>query len=332
MKKSNEFINESVFKVNLKYTRLQNETKELFFRCLDEGRSETYFNKRLNEIWGNIDHSFMDDELEEYKAIIHDNNMQLMTIAEPKTEEQAKKEDTIFDIISAVVIAGYELKLKRQKEKEYRSSLKSPAYQNDKDRYLSMKVEQYNSSIVPYYVKRTGEVREVPLNVYASMIHNTNLTRSAWNQTLNDGNELFYIPFHSFSCPHCLQYQNHVYTREEVENVLLTKAMEQEGDLLHPNCKCVLVPYIPGLSTMNKPNYDEGALEEQYKIRQKMNSLTLEKERLKTDINIQKRFSQEEVDELNKQRNKINRKIRELKQELPTEELQKQVVAINRNY
>ena len=106
----------------------------------------------------------------------------------------------------------------------------------------------------------------------------------------------------------------------------------ESGDLLHPNCKCVLVPYIPGLSTMNKPNYDEGALEEQYKIRQKMNSLTLEKERLKTDINIQKRFSQEEVDELNKQRNKINRKIRELKQELPTEELQKQVVAINRNY
>lgn len=333
MKKSDEFINNRVFKTNLKYTRLQNETKELFFRCLDEGRSEKYFFKELNKIWDNVDHSFMDKDIEEYKRIIHDNNMQIMELAMPKSEQQVKKEGSFLDIISAIVIIGYEKKLVKQKEKEYMRSLKSPTYQNDKKEYLKLKVQRYTDGIVPYYEKKTGKVREVPLNTYASMIHNTNLTRSAWNQTLNDGNDKFYIPFHNFSCPHCLQYQGQVFDRNYVEDILLIKAEEQEGNLLHPNCKCVLIPYYAGLTNIKRPMYPYAELEEQYNIRQKMNTLTLKKERLKTDINIQKRLgNQEEVDKLNQKRNKINKDIRELKNELPTEELQKQVVAINRNY
>ena len=47
MKNSNEFINSSVFKVNKKYTEMQNKTKELFFKCLDEGRSLSYFETKL---------------------------------------------------------------------------------------------------------------------------------------------------------------------------------------------------------------------------------------------------------------------------------------------
>ena len=71
--------------------------------------------------------------------------------------------------------------------------------------------------------------------------------------------------------------------------------------------------------------------EEEYEIRQKVNGLTLEKERLLTDIKIQKSLGNyDEVDKLNSQRNKINSSIRELKEQLPTEELRKQVVAINR--
>ena len=40
--------------------------------------------------------------------------------------------------------------------------------------------------------------------------------------------------------------------------------------------------------------------------------------------------NQDEVDNLNSTRNRINKEIRELKEALPTAELQKQVVAINR--
>ena len=40
--------------------------------------------------------------------------------------------------------------------------------------------------------------------------------------------------------------------------------------------------------------------------------------------------NQDEVDKLNQTRNRINKEIRELKEQLPTAELKKQVVAINR--
>ena len=50
MKNSNDFINTKVFKANQKYAKLQNKTEELFFQCLDEGRSLEYFYKKLDEI------------------------------------------------------------------------------------------------------------------------------------------------------------------------------------------------------------------------------------------------------------------------------------------
>lgn len=394
MKKSEKFINDRVFKTNLKYTRLQNETKELFFRCLDEGRSEKYFEKQLNKIWDNVDHSFMDKDIEEYKQIIHDNNLQLFELAIPKTEKEVKKENSFFDIISAVVIIGYEKKYVRQQEKEYRRVLKSPLYMTQKDYYLPMlamkKDIDINRGIVPYYVKKTGKIREVQLSTYASMIHNTNLTRAAWNQTLNDADEFkidkFYIPFHNFSCPDCVEHQNKVMTREEVESLIDDVSNGKIGNVLHPNCKCVLVPYYPGLTNMSgmplKRNEETGKYEtnyaklhEQYDIRQKVNTLTLEKERLLTDKRIlenmgsgakrkeyqktQRELRQQgykatdssrlaevnkalrelksdssiaRIDEINQRIRNINSQINGLKQELPTEELQKQVVAINRNY
>ena len=336
MRKSDDYIKQSVFNVNLKYTRLQNETKELFFKCLDEGRSVEYFSKQLDKIWGNLDHSFMTDEIDEYKQIIHDNNMRLFELAMPKTEYETKKEDSFFDIISAIVVIGYEKKYVRQQEKEYERSLKSPLYKENKKEYLSMLVEKKdNNGIVPYYVKKTGKIREVPLNVYASMIHNTNLTRAGWNQSLNDGNSIginqYYIPFHNFSCPHCLAHQNKIMSTDDVIDLIGAIVEEQEGNILHPNCKCVLTHYYPGLTKTNEPPYTDKELEKQYNIRQKMNSLTLKKENILTDIKIQKELgSQEQYDKLNQKRNKINSQIRELKNELPTEELQKQVVAINR--
>ena len=104
------------------------------------------------------------------------------------------------------------------------------------------------------------------------------------------------------------------------------------GDILHPNCKCTLQIYTR-YTDIKKVDYTHAEQEEQYHIRQKVNSLTLQKERIKTDMKIQAQLGNiDEVDKLNQKRNKINAKIRDYKQELPTEELQKQVVAINRNY
>lgn len=330
MKNSSQFINESVFRVNLKYARLQNETKELFFKCLNEGRDFDYFKGKLERLWGNIDRKYYQDELDEYAEIIHEIN------TKGKTIEVVPQNDgsLIFALVPIAIALKQENRFVDIKEKEYIKSLNSKAYEINKQEYLKLKVQKYTNQIVPYYSHETNKlVRYVQLSTYESMIHNTNLTRTGWNTTLNDADMLgvrrFYIPYHSFSCPECIAHQNRVMTKEEVVR-LVGFAEEIEGDILHPNCKCMLTFY-EDYSQFNKPTYDDDELQEQYEIRQKVNSLTLKKEEIRTDMRIQEMLgNQDEVDKLNQQRNKINSQIRELREALPTAELQKQVVAINR--
>ena len=329
MKNSN-FIADSVFNVNLHYVRLQNKTKELFFKCLDEERDIDYFKAELEKIWGKADYSYINDKIAEYEAIIHERNIEGKTIIKdiPKGEE-----GSLFSLVPAGVVLGVISKFMRIKEKEYKNSTNSYAYKQDKQEYLKLKVNKYNNQVVPYYSKDGKIIRYVQPSTYNSMIHNTNLTRAGWNTTLNDadmvGVSRFWIPYHSFSCPHCMEHQNRLLTKEEVID-LVGFADEAEGDILHPNCKCELVFYDSS-TVFNRPSYSDYELEEQYEIRQKTNSLTLKKEEILTDIKIQKRLGNEdEVDKLNQKRNKINKSIRELKEALPTDELKKQVVAINR--
>ena len=323
----NSSIADKVFAVNLNYVKLQNKTKELFFRCLDENRDFEYFKAELEKIWGNVDYSYLEEQIAEYQAEIHKKNTQ---------QEKAEKGITkgLFALVPLLVIMNTDKKFQNVKLREYTNSLKSYAYKSDKQEYLKLKVKKYNNQIVPYYSQTTGElVRYVQPSTYDAMIQNTNLTRSGWNQTLSDGDEMeqtmFYIPGHSFSCPHCLEHQNKPMTKREVENYI-GRADETSGDILHPNCKCELVFYNKG-TKIKKYKYSDGELEEQYQIRQKANTLTLRKEEILSDMKIQKSLgNQDEVDKLNQTRNRINKEIRELKEQLPTAELKKQVVAINR--
>ena len=344
MKNTN--IAESVYKVNLEYVRLQNKTKELFFQCLDEERDTEYFNYRLRELWGDVDHSFMNDEIEEYELIIHQRDLELSGLREQDLEESKKKE--ILELVPMSVVLGVESKFIKQKQKEYKSSLKTIrkiesratdelteyTSQLAKEEYLKQKVQRYTNQIVPYFSKTTGKkIRDVELSTYESMIHNTNMTRTAWNTTLNDATIMdqskFIIPYHSFSCPYCVAHQNKVLDSKQVMK-LIGHIEEQEGDILHPNCKCILTFYDKGIP-YRKPNYSKGELEEQYQIRQKVNSLTLDQEKIRTDMTIQSRLgNQEEYDKLRNQLRKVNQEIGELTQALPTTELRKQVVAINR--
>lgn len=327
MKNTN--IADSVFLVNLNYVRLQNKTKELFFKCLDERKTLDYFKKEVLKIWGNVDHSYMWEELEKYEELIHTQNIHDQEVL------RIKQEGDIFELVPESVINGVEDKFARQKIKEYARATKSYAYEVDKDNYLKRKVESYTNQIVPYFSVKTNEkVRDVELSTYASMVHNTNLTRAGWNQTWKDAisinQELFFIPYHPFSCPHCIEFQNRVLTKKEVLSIS-RHAEETSGDLLHPNCKCVLTFYIPGVTKFNYTRYNESELQEQYDIRQKVNSLTLKKEKIKGDMKIQGSLgNQDAVDKLNQQRNQINKEIRTLKEALPTRELKIMVDEINR--
>lgn len=344
MKNTNEFINESVFRVNLKYAQMQNKTKELFFKCLNENKDLDDFKKGLEKIWGNLDHTFLQDELLEYEEIIHEQNLK------GKTKKEIEESFVpVASLISLGIILNVEEKFKKIKEREYKNSTKSYAYQRNKEEYLKMKVKRYNNQIVPYEVheyvngKKTNKVigyRYVQMSTYNAMIHNTNLTRAGWDTTLNDadylGYKYFYIPYHPFSCQHCIDHQNKLYTRDDVLIMVGYLAEEIEGDILHPNCKCKLVAIKDEkeFDNIESPFNYQFTREEKInisKIRQKVNGLTLKKEELLTDIRIQKSLGNyDQVDTLNQQRNKINASIRELKEALPTAELQRQVVAINR--
>lgn len=332
--KNSSIIADSVFKVNLKYVRLQNKTKELFFQCLDEGRDLEYFKAKLEELWEGVDYSYIQDDLVEYETYLHEYNLKGKEVITPPTQD-----GSLFALVPASVILGVNDKFQRIKKREYKNSLNSYAYKNDKQEYLKLKVEKYTNQIVPYYSK-TGEIiRYVQPSTYNSMIHNTNLTRAGWNTTLNDANrvgvEYFVIKYHPFSCPHCVAHQNKIMSKEEVIE-LAGVADETERDILHPNCKCELrmIDSSFDLDEIESPfryDFTNEEKEDIYNIRQKTNTLTLRKEELLADIKIQKSLgNQDEVDKLNQKRNRINKEIRKLKEALPTEELRKQVVAINR--
>lgn len=336
MKNSSDYVSEKVFNLNKKIARLQNKTEELFFKCLDEGRSVEYFIKKLDELWGNIDHSFMNDEIEEYINIIHNNNLEALEIK--PTEEESKKGMTtstkLLLLIGLGVYLANEDKFTNYIKNRYEMYYNSPEYQRNKDEYLKRKVKDYNNQVIPYFNEETGEIiRYVQLSTYLAMKYNTALTRAGWEKTLQDAEYLgytkFWIPPHSFSCEHCAEYQGKVLSENEV-NDFMNQAEEQEGDILHPNCKCTLLIYTPKTKLI-KQGLSESQIEEYYQIRQKTNSLTLKKERLLTDLRVQKNLgNQDEVDKLKSQIKKVNTQIKVLIDELPTEELKKKVVAINR--
>lgn len=341
MKKSSEYIAESVFNVNAHYTRLQNETKILFFKCLQENRSSEYFRKEVYKIWGDIDHTFMDKQIDKLQELVWGNNIE-MAINKGRLDNKFKPgekweiDDEYFKLVPESQFNEFERKFANQVAKNYDSS-KQAMQGLDKETYIQEKIEVYDEEIdqtVAYFNEDGNVTRHVQLSTYLSMLHNTNLTRAGWNQTLGDseklGIDLFIIPFHPFSCIHCWEYQNKILTKKQVEDIIGVEAVEQEGDLLHPNCKCTLELYWDS-SQIQDTKYTSNEIEDMYHIRQKVNSLTLKKSKIATDMKIQKELGNEEqYDKLNQKRNAINAKIRDLKDELPSASLQKQVGAINR--
>lgn len=342
MKKFSSYVDKKVYSANEKIANLQNKTKELFFKCLNNGEDEEYFKRELDKIWDKVDYSFMQKDIEEYIEMIHTYNLEQANVKEEDLEGQVDNTNpnkTIYLMALGLILTQVD-RFKEYTNWFYELSYNSPAYKEDKKKYLKLKVQKYNSQTVPYYSKTKKRllffrkpVRHVKLSTYTAMVENTNLTRSAWNTTLNDadllGNDKFYIPFHLFSCEHCREYQGRILTREEVETHLGIDE-EQEGDILHPNCKCSLLMYWGGNVRIN-PNYSNEELEEQYNIRQKVNALTLKKSELLTDRRIYRDLNeQDEIDRVNSKIRSINTKIKDLQAQLPTEEMRKEVVAINR--
>lgn len=345
MKSSSELISKQVFSVNAFYTKKQNETKILFFKCLKEKKSEEYFSKKLSKIWDGVDHKFMDKQLLKLKELVHSNNVEeALNIGRLKKKYGPTMdwiiEDEYFRLTPESEFQRFEQRFKTNAESIYNRSFNSMDSQGET--YINNRVETYNkdvNQVVSYFDKAGRVVRQVQLSSYLSMIHNTNLTRAGWNQTIGDSKYLdrtsFIIPYHSFSCPHCLAYQNRVLSLDEVMEKIGDTAIDSQGDLLHPNCKCTLSIYWDRsqitTDPIKKALYAGNNAEEYYKLRQKVNTLTLEKSNLRTDMKIYKDLGDEaSADKCRQRINAINRTIRGIKKDLPTNELKTQITAIYR--
>lgn len=340
MKKSSEEIGKDVYLTNVYYSNKQNKTKILFFRCLDEGRSYEYFENELSKIWDNIDHRFMNRQINKLQSIVNKQNIE-EAINLGRLDDKYKEteywviDDEYFKLTPESDFKDFEQRFKRNVLNNYKQAQKSLKY-TDKEVYLDKKIDTYNKNInqvVSYFNKQGGIVRKVQLSSYLAMIHNVNLTRSGWNQTMSDseklGQEMFIIPYHPFSCPYCQLWQNRPLTKVDVETIIGVEAYEQQGDILHPNCKCTLSIYWSP-TQLERQKYTPFEKEDQYDIRQKVNSLTLEKSSLRTDMKIASSLGNEgKVDSLRSKISVINRNIRSLRSQLP-KELQKGVTQIKR--
>ena len=322
MKSSSIF--ESVFKVNKKYAKQQNKTKELFFKCLEEDRSLEYFKAELEAIWGKDDTLYLEEEIIEYEAYLHELHT---------GKKLDKSEATVIGIAALGGILATNKLFQRIKEKEYQTRIKSYGYEKNKDEYLKKLVPKYTSDVKPYRSKDGAVIRFVKPSTYNSMVYNTTLTRNGWVQTLNDGSDMdirfYYIPNHTFSCPHCIDHQEVAMTRDECLKLLGT-ADEGASEILHPNCKCEIAFFD---DTTQLKTIDRNQAEDEYHIREQVLSLQLKREEIKSDLKIYKSIndkwqnSQAEVDKTKAKLEKVNNSIKELQNKLPTEALQKQVIA-----
>lgn len=191
----------------------------------------------------------------------------------------------------------------------------------NKAEYLLNKVSKFDKveKVVPYYNKKGQVVAYHDIASYNSMVYNTNLTNSVWNETLDNAietnNDLVYVPGHYGSCPYCAPYEDRIYsiTGANAMYPLLQEAID--GGLKHPNCKHPIENYnseVPTTPSISTPP-------EVYNTLQKINSLELKRDRLIVDKKAYKHIAKEEgigyeeIDKVNQKLRKVNQALREQK-------------------
>lgn len=309
------FINDSVYYTQTEYYKLINKTKELFFYSLQEQKSASYFKKEANKIWGNIDHSYMEQRIQELEKMISAKNLEGRKILNPNAEFEQ-----IFPLDSESKYINIEKKYEKIVNKYYKDRLKT--INNgfvDKETYLTNLIKKYDKmqSIIPYY-NNNGTIRSYHnIASYNSMVYNTNLTKAGWNRTLYDSklleNDLVYLPAHPGACPLCMQFQGKVYSVSGKNPKYPKQSIAIEGGVGHPNCKHEWVLYWDS-SQIQEDKFNDIAWEEYYKRKQKIQSLQLERTNLKVDKRILESIGNYgEADKVQAKIRALNSKIKELK-------------------
>ena len=336
------FIEDRVWETLVKYNRMQLTTKEKFFENLYKRTTVDEYTKGIVELW-NVNHEYMRKEIEELqKMVIQRDFKQAELYANKKiTERSIKLENTwkefenvdreLWTITPESDFRTLEKRYVNRHIKLYENMLKR--YKNSPTEDIAKFVKKYDDidKMIPYFSHTTGDiVRYVDLSTYVSMLYNVDLTRSAWNRTIYDakilGIHLWYLPPHTFACPHCMEYQGYVYTDHEPTprevNILRENGKPGEwykedairGYVGHPNCKHVWTIYF-SQEQIQDDRYDSAEWEEKYENKQKIQSLDLKKSRLLADRRIYNELGQQDlVDKTTEQIKLIREKKKKLEQ------------------
>lgn len=309
------FIEDSVDYSKMQYSKLMLTTKKQFFNYLLNEKPTKEFSELSSEIWNKVDHKYMDERIKELEEMIEARDLEDRPILNEDAEYQE-----IYGLEDISKFKKVENKYKEMINNYYDKRLKTikKGYV-DKISYLSKLVNSYEDvqSIIPYFNK-DGTVRCYQnITTYLSMLFNTNLNRSGWNRTYYDANllgeDLMYLPAHPFACPLCMEWQGKVYSKSGKNKNYPKMQIAIDGGVGHPNCKHQWLIYW-GKEMMQEDKYNSPEWEEKYKTKQKLQSLQLERTRLKTDRDIYKNIGNyDEVDKINSKIKKINSKIKELK-------------------
>ena len=339
----NIFIQDKVWKSLEKYNRMEIKTKEKFFENLYKNTSIDEYSKGVYELWGNIDHSYMDRDIKELQKMViqRDFKNQEMYSNKKITTRSIKLEnywrdftlskEDFYSLNPTRDFKTIEERYINRHIKLYKNTLNR--FKNSKDLANDLanfmkKYDQLDRS-VPYFSHSTGKIiRYVDVGTYNSMLYNVNLTRSAWNRTFYDaklfGDNLFYLRPHMYSCPECAEYQGYVYANNQYtpqEQITLLRYGKPgewyiddaiAGHVGHPNCKHVWLPYFSE-EQIQEDRYNNEEWDEKYEIKQKIQSLDLKKSRLLGDRRIYKELGQQDL--VDKTTSKI-KAIREKKKEL----------------
>lgn len=315
-----ELINEEVQSYSKESYDYLDEVKKLVFTCLIGKISYDIFKGKLNKVnskYNKIEKNRTSKGYKKVKDKVVETNE--TPISSEKIDFTEKKlSDLLFkldktsqikakDKFIKVVTNYYKTTLKTAK-KEYISI----------DDYLKKKLTQYDKveKVVAYH-NQDGTIRAYhDIASYNSMVYNTNLTSSAWNETINycyeNNTDIVYVEPHPFSCPLCQEWQGKFYSLtgkssryENIENAY-------KGGLKHPNCKHNITTNVGQKET---DDYSSDEWKDRYQARQKKQALELKRKRLKTDRDIYKELNNyEEVDKINAQIRTLNSAIKEQKE------------------
>lgn len=314
------FIEDSAYYSKNEYYKLMYETKRVFFDFLKKNKTVAEFKKETERMWNRVDHKYMTNRIKELEDMIEARDLKGNPILNPNAEYKQ-----IYELAGEQVFKNTEKKYKFNIDEYYKNRRKTANKSYiDRDSYLSKLVSKYDEiqATIPYHNK-DGTVRSWHnIADYNSMLYNTNLNHSGWNRTMYDANllgeDLLYLPAHTYACPLCMPYQGRVYsasgksgyTNDGVRFYPQDEAID--GGVGHPNCRHQWTIYWDK-SQLQDDVYNSTKWQEDYEKKQKIQALQLKRTKLKNDKKIFENLGNgEEVDKVNAKIRRINATIKEL--------------------